>query len=232
MYKTNEIKTFPAVDYENDGIYFANIHIMLGENLIDYIVPEYLLSDFKCFISNLEINDATNKNLLEIYNNWFQEKLSLKNDSVWFVSTKVYYTKDIIYDINNNFLKYNQRDHINCKENDYLKYYNDKDNHVIAYLINNEIMAIASASNDGEILEVLPEQYINEYGIPCLKKLVNEFRNKNLKLRMEVFPELGQKNNNEIINQMEMEWLATLYSFKIKSKDSFNDKEILKKIFK
>jgi hypothetical protein len=244
MYKINRAKDHPAhrEGYGDDWIVcFASAHTEFIQKTIDWVVPKCLKNDFEAFINVEPIEDERDKNIWEKYKNWFIEKLSLKSGSIHIGFSKRFFSRDIEYKINNDNIKYNKKDlkieNIKCNEN-YMEYvYNNfyEKNYTTAYIVNNQLMAMVSVREDGKIINSLPNVPVYdkiEYITLCIKRLVNEFKIFNKKIYINVWS--FEKEEQEIMKQMEMECLGYNYHFSFDlpfGRECSNDGNMLKRLY-
>jgi hypothetical protein len=237
MYTINTVKDHPASyqGYKEDGIIlFASAHTEFVKKTVDWVVPECVKNDFETFIKGEPLED---KIIWEKYKKWFIEKLCLENYSIHIITSKRYFTKDIEYTINDDNIHYNKKEgkikNLENKESytglAYDRFY--EKNNTAAYIANNQIMAMVSVKEDGKIIHTLPNVPVYdkiEYVLPCLKKLVNEFKIGNRKIYIDAYS--FEASKLEIVKQMEMEWLGNNDHFLIDFIECYNADTVLKKI--
>lgn len=242
MYKINTVKDQPAHSegYKDDKIVcFASAHTEFIQKTIDWIVPKCLKNDFETFIYSELMEDERDKNIWGKYKNWFTEKLLLKTGSIHINDSKRYFSRYLEYEINDDNIKYNKKDckikNIKCNDYDIGTIYNNiyERDYTAAYIIDNQIIAMVSANEDGQIEKLLPSMYVDdktEYIIPCIKKLVNEFKMMKKKIYLNVYS--FERPEEKIVKLMEMEWRGINYHFLFD--DGFysgNDKDMVRKLY-
>jgi ribosomal protein S18 acetylase RimI-like enzyme len=215
MYKIN-VKEKNAITFETGETFAAVANIDHINKTIDWFVPKYILHDFETFIKTGTVINFMDKNMLEKYTNWFIEKLSLDNELLDIVISINYKTKKKEYKINNDSLRYNQADTIDdCIENENTKFYKNKNEKAIAYIMDKKIIAIAHAENYGLIsLKTLSEYRNKGYGTQCIKGLINEFEKENK--RMYICTQIDNIAMRKVIEKLEVELTHYAYWVKIK----------------
>jgi predicted acetyltransferase len=232
MYRVNALKEFSAAVFENGEIFLAVANIYVDEKLIEWAIPKYIMEGFSEFVKNNTIIDFDDNKLLEKYSDWFIRTLNLENDSLNITISVNYMANDILFDVEDNNIKYNQTDMLNnCVENEYTKWYNDKEQKAFAYILEDRIVSIAFDNRNGTIsVETLKEHWNKGYVTKCLKKLLNEYKRMN---KPVYYPTtLDNKASMKLAEKCGMKLRNYGYWVRIKSKEAFKDKEIIGEIIK